>query len=85
MAIIPPYWFAQRQGKAEEAGPNLYRLTGPNLPETFIGIRPAANHWQAYLRVRADGPDEVVSPPDLPTTYDAWEAAFEIYRNKVIN
>ena len=36
--MVVPFWFKQRQGKAEQAGTDTYRLTAPNLGETFIGI-----------------------------------------------
>src|SRR2546425_367822 len=41
MALVLPSWFKQRQCKAEEAGPNTYRLSGPNLREAFIRIEKA--------------------------------------------
>lgn len=85
MSIITPSWFAQRQGKAEEAGPDLYRLTGPNLRESFIGIRPAEHgQWLGFLRASADGPDEATAGP-VPTQYDACQTAFEIFRNHIVN
>ena len=85
MALVLPMWFKQRQGKAEEAGENCYRLTGPNLREAFISIRRAENGlWGASLRYALDGPDIAATEPEIASTYDAWEAAFEIYRNYVI-
>jgi hypothetical protein len=85
MSLVRPYWFAQRQGKAEEVGPNLYKLTGPNLPETYLGIRQGANgRWIGFVGKSAEGPDTAVTPEEAPTPYDAWEAAFELYRNVVI-
>jgi hypothetical protein len=85
MALITPTWFKQRQGKAEEAGTNTYRLTGPNLKEAFISIRLGDNsRWAAVLRYTADGPDVAATEPVIATPYEAWEAAFEIYRNHVI-
>jgi hypothetical protein len=85
MALVLPMWFKQRQGKAEEAGENTYRLTGPNLREAFISIRKADNGlWAASMRYALDGPEIAVTEPEIGTAYDAWEAAFEIYRNHVI-
>jgi hypothetical protein len=85
MAIVPPFWFKQRQGTAEPAGPDTYRLTAPNLGEAFIGIRRADNgHWSALLRTSADGPEVATTEPVYETPDDTWGAAFELYRNHVV-
>ena len=58
MAPVTPFWFKQRQAKAEEAGPNLLRVSGPNLKEAFVGIRQGDGAlWSAFLRTSADEPD----------------------------
>jgi len=86
MAPVLPMWFKQRQGKAEEAGENTYRLSGPNLREAFISIRLADNGlWAASLRYASDGPEIAATEPVIGSAYNAWEAAFEIYRNHVVN
>lgn len=85
MPLVTPFWFKQRQAKAEEAGPNLYKVSGPNLREGFIGIRAGDNgQWQSFVRAAADGSDVAATSPSIPTAYDAWEAAFELYRNHFI-
>ncbi len=85
MALIPPSWFHGRQGKAEEVGPNLYRLTGPNLAEGFVRIwHDDHGRWGAALRLAADGPDVASIEPALENPYEAWEAAFELYRKEVV-
>jgi hypothetical protein len=85
MAPVSPTWFKQRQAKAEPAGENTYRLTGPNLRETFISIRQAApGRWAASLRYVLDGPEIATTEPEFDSAYDAWEAAFELYRSYVI-
>jgi hypothetical protein len=85
MALITPYWFPARQGKAEPAGTDTYRLTGPNLQEAYISIRLADDgRWSAALRLQAEGPDVATTGPDFSTRYDAWEAAFELYRKHVV-
>jgi hypothetical protein len=85
MPLVMPFWFPQRQGKAEPAGENSYRLFGPNLPEYFLSIRKGANgKWFAALRREADGPDAAVTEPTFASEYEAWEAAFELYREQVI-
>jgi hypothetical protein len=85
MALVTPFWFKQRQAKAEDAGPDLVRVTGPNMKEAILGIRKAdTGKWAAYMRWTADGPEVYATGPDLHTAYDAWEAAFEIYRKQAI-
>jgi len=86
MAPVLPSWFKQRQGKAEEAGEYTYRLSGPNLREAFVSIRRADNGlWAGSLRYALDGPEIAATEPVIRAAYDAWEAAFEIYRNHVVN
>ena len=76
-----PFWFRQRQGKAEPVGPETYRLTAPNLGEAFVSIRPTKNgRWLPVLRRTADGPDLAETHADLATPQEAWNAAFEVYR-----
>ena len=85
MTVILPSWFKQRQGKAEAVGDNLYRLTGPNLRESYVGIRRAdGGPWAAFLRFTPDGPDAAATEPSFETEYDAWEAAFELHRAHVV-
>ncbi len=83
--MVTPTWFQQRQLKTEEAGANTYRLFGPNVPEHFLNIRRADNgRWYGTLRREADGPDLAVTEPEYEREYEAWEAAFELYRTAVI-
>jgi hypothetical protein len=85
MELITPQWFDMRQGKAEPAGPDTYRLTAPNMKEAFITIRQSGDDaWSAALRATADGPDLAVTPADFPTAPEAWESAFELYRRTFV-
>ncbi len=85
MAVTVPSWFKGRQGKAEEAGPGLLRLTAPNLKEWYVGIRPRdGGRWLVFVRAQADGPDAAAVEIDPRPEYEAWEAAFEVYRNHVV-
>jgi hypothetical protein len=85
MAVMRPSWFAYRQGKVEEVSPALLKLTGPNLRESYIGIRPGEHgRFSAFVRHTPDGLDVVATGPDHATENDAWEAAFEIYRSAEI-
>ena len=43
MELMEPFWFKQRQCKAEPAGDNALHVTGPNLPETFLRIERAGD------------------------------------------
>jgi hypothetical protein len=74
-----------RQGKAESAGDNMYKLTAPNQGEAFIAIRRNdAGKWIAALRTSADGSDLAVTDKGCDTTSDAWYAAFELYRRALV-
>jgi hypothetical protein len=80
-----PFWFKQRQCKAEPAGDHTLRVSGPNLGEAYLRISSETpGRWRAALRQTADGPDVAATQADLPTEQDAWEAAFELYRTHVI-
>ncbi|GIW79780.1 MAG: hypothetical protein KatS3mg105_1587 [Gemmatales bacterium] len=81
---VAPFWFKQRQGQMEAIGDHVLRLTAPNLPEAYIAIEQDNGHWKAALREKADGPDVEVSRHCYDTTFDAWNAAFEIYRNRIV-
>jgi hypothetical protein len=85
MALTVPSWFKGRQGQTEEVGPNVYKLTAPNVPPAYITIRRGDNgHYAAALRMSPDGPDVDASGPKLDNEYEAWEQAFELYRDAVI-
>jgi hypothetical protein len=85
MVLTLPFWFKMRQGKAEPAGDNTYRLTAPNLPETFISIRSSGNgSWTPVVRSSADGPELAVAEKSYHNPADAWGVAFELYRNAVV-
>ena len=86
MDLDLPFWFKQRQAKAEEIAPGSYRVTGPNLPEAVIGARMTDDlRWQSYLREKADGPEVAVSLPTYPSAREALAVAFELYRGQYIN
>jgi hypothetical protein len=85
MPVTIPFWFKQRQCKSEAVGADTLKVTGPNLPETYLNIRPAeGGRWQAALRFTADGPDVDITGPDFGDPDEAWEAAYELYRTRVI-
>jgi hypothetical protein len=70
--------------KAESAGNETYRLTAPNLGEAFISIsRGEDGLWTGSLRLTAnDAP--VATSGGFARPQDAWEAAFELYRQTVV-
>jgi hypothetical protein len=86
MQPITPFWFKQRQCKAEPAGDNQLKLTGPILPDAYIRIVPdeGKKHWRAALRLGPDGADLHTTEAEFPGPKEAWEAAFELYRNHII-
>jgi len=85
MELVTPSWFKQRQAKAEPAGESTYRLYGPNLPECWLSIRRGENgKWFGLLRDKPDSPDTGVTVPEFEREYEAWEAAFELSRQRVV-
>jgi hypothetical protein len=85
MGPILPFWFKQRQCKAEPVGEHTLRVSGPNLGEAYLGIQSEApGRWRAVLRRTPDGPEVAATEADLSTEQDAWDAAFELYRTNAI-
>jgi hypothetical protein len=86
MQPILPFWFKQRQCKAEPAGSeNMLKVSAPNLGEAFLRIEPADNgRWRAALRMAADGADVQATGADFPGPQAAWDVAFELFRQTVI-
>jgi hypothetical protein len=85
MSLVVPSWFKYRQGKAEPAGNETYKLTAPQSADAFVSIHQAQNgKWSAALRQTADGPTVAVTEPEFDTPGDAWTAAFELYRQNVV-
>jgi hypothetical protein len=81
-----PFWFKQRQCKAEPVNEHELKLTGPNLGDAYIRISrdQAGGRWRAALRLTPDGTDLAATEAESPGPKEAWEAAFELYRNHVI-
>jgi hypothetical protein len=86
MQPILPFWFKQRQCKAEPAGSeNMLKVSAPNLGEAYLRIEQADNHrWRAALRLTPDGPDVQATGPDFDSPQAAWDVAFELFRQNVI-
>jgi hypothetical protein len=83
--LILPFWFKQRQAKAEPAGDDTYRLTAPNQLEAFVSVRQdSEGHWGASLRLAADGPEVAVTSTAYDSPQDARDAAFELYRRALV-
>jgi hypothetical protein len=82
MPPIFPFWFKQRQCKAEPADDeNTLKVSGPNLGEWVIGIAQGDNkRWRAFLRAGGDGPEMASTEPEFDNPTYAWEAAFELFR-----
>jgi hypothetical protein len=81
---VLPFWFKQRQCKAEPQDDRTLKVTGPNLPEATLFISPGENDtWRAGLRTSPDAP-ESLTEAEFTNPDDAWEAAFELYRTQVI-
>ena len=81
---ILPFWFKQRQCKAEPQGDQTLKVSGPNLPEAYISVRNDGGRWLGALRTQADGPEVATAEAEEPTGKAAWNAAFELYRQHLI-
>lgn len=80
-----PFWVKGRQANVEPAGPGMYRVTGPNLPEAVVGVRMTDDlRWQGFLRAKADGPEIAAGTSTQSNARDALFAAFELYREHMI-
>jgi hypothetical protein len=86
MSLVYPFWFKQRQCKAEpQADTNMLEVSGPNLPKAYLTVSPNdAGGWRASLRSVVDGPDVATAVANEPTAKAAWDAAFELYRTHFI-
>ncbi len=80
----PPFWFKQRQCKAEPAGEQVLKVSGPNLGEAYLLVRRDGERWKALLRLLPDGPDVAEADALHPSEQSAWDAAFELYRQHII-
>ena len=86
MSLVIPFWFKQRQCKAEaHGGDTMLEVTGPNLPKAYLHVTATdATAWRAGLRQTPDGTDVATADAVVPTAKAAWEAAFELYRVHLI-
>lgn len=82
---ITPFWFKQRQCKLEPMDQaNRIKITGPNLADAYLEVRPVDSTWKASLRLAPEGPEVAVAEAASPTERAAWDVAFELYRTHVI-
>lgn len=81
--VTLPTWFKQRQAKAEPVNDLALKVTGPNLHEGVVTIRPADSGWIAAVKDNADGADLRVSEP-IANEAEAWSAAFELFRRQFV-
>ena len=86
MTPSPPFWFKQRQCKAEPAdGGKMLKVSGPNLGEAYLYIQPMDNQrWRAGLRPAPNAADLRTTEAEMSSPREAWDAAFELYRTHVI-
>lgn len=81
-----PFWFKQRQVTATPVGTGTFECSGPNLKPAVIGVRIRDDlRWEAFVKEKADGPDVAISPAPSADARDATDAAFELYRNYIVN
>jgi hypothetical protein len=82
--LLVPSWFKYRQGTAEPAGENCYKLTAPVVDDAYICVREQNGRWAAILSASPNGPDLRATEPVFDREADAWNAAFELYRAEKI-
>lgn len=84
-----PFWMRQRQIVAEPVNEHTVRLTGPILPTCEVTVQPSAGSETSGCLLRvvkaSDASKEVLAEAtsSLPQE-EAWQAAFELYRQRVI-
>lgn len=83
MPVTTPTWFKQRQAKAEPAGDNALKVSGPNLHEGVVAIRKTDAGWVAAVKDKPESADLRVSDP-IANEAEAWGAAFELYRRQFV-
>lgn len=84
MNLDVPYWFRQRQAKAEELSRGCYKISGPNLPEGIISIRIGDElMWRGSLQSNS-GEKDIATSGQYSTATEALAAAFELYRSHMI-
>ena len=65
-ALTVPFWFKQRQCKAEPAGDeHTLKVAGPNLSDAYLRIRQEGERWRAEFRLSPDGPVVVATEAEL--------------------
>jgi hypothetical protein len=82
-----PFWLVQRQVKTEPVNEETLRLIAPNLPAYEIGIKAVDAGWSGVLYRPPGGEGErilIAESDTLAERDDAWDAAFELYRQHVI-
>lgn len=85
MKLDLPFWFRQRQAKADELTQGSYKVTGPNLPEGIVSVRVGDDlRWRGVLQAKSDGPN-VAETIAFRTATEALAAGFELYRVHMIN
>jgi len=63
----------------------MLRLSAPNAPEAFVGVlKDADNRWRLVFRLTADGPDMAPAEASFSSPKEAWDAVFELYRERLV-
>jgi hypothetical protein len=86
MEPILPFWFKQRQCKAEPVdGGKMLKVSGPNLGDAYLYIQPVdERRWRAGLRQAPDAADLRTTEEEMRSPREAWDAAFELFRTHAI-
>lgn len=84
----PPFWMTQRQIKQEAVDDTTVRLTGPVLPTCDVAVVPVTvgpGYRISVEKVLENG-KERLAHTEVPfeNINAAWQAGFELYRQRVI-
>lgn len=84
-----PFWMRQRQIVAEPVNEHTVRLTGPILPACEVTVQPGAGEETTGYLLRVEkaneaGKEVIAEAKSSLPREEAWQAAFELYRQQVI-
>lgn len=88
MAPTLPFWMVQRQIKQEVVNDTTVRLNGPNLPTCEVTVVPVTvgPGWRIAVDRLAEPAREHLAHTEVQfdNSDAAWQAGYELYRQRVI-
>jgi hypothetical protein len=88
MAPRLPFWMVQRQIKQDVVTDTAVRLSAPNLPTCEVSVVPVTvgPGWRISVDKVTEGGREHLAHTEVKfdTSEAAWQAGYELYRQRVI-